>query len=102
MASGAGEIDQSVHPYTIINSLTAGVALCLTLATLTTAIRLYTKFFIIKSHGWEDCEWRAHVVYAGCKLINLQILCLWHGYLAKPSTSPSDHSTTDHCCKRED
>ena len=73
MASGAGEIDQSVHPYTIVNSLTAGVVLCLTLATLTTAIRLYTKFFIIKSHGWEDCEWRAHAVYAGCGLISLQI-----------------------------
>ena len=60
MASRASDIDQPAHPYSIINTLEAGSALCLTLATLTTAIRLYTKFFIIKSHGWEDCEQLGH------------------------------------------
>ena len=102
MASRASDIDQSAHPYSIYNALAAGTVLCLTLATLTTAIRLYTKFFIIKSHGWEDCKWRSFPVCAGCWLIRLQILCLQHGYLANLFTFRTDHSTTNLYFDRED
>lgn len=28
----------------------------LTFTTILVLIRIYTKFFIIKSHGWEDCK----------------------------------------------
>ena len=62
---------QAAHPYSIKNALNAGVVLCLTLSTLTTAIRLYTKFFIVKSHGWEDCEWFCHIFVMECGLIKL-------------------------------
>ena len=87
MASRAGDINQSADVYSINHSLMAGNVLCLTLATLTTTIRLYTKFFIVKSHGWEDCELPGQVVCAGCWLIKLQILCLWHGYFTIPERS---------------
>lgn len=47
------------NPYSIANSLIAAVALCLILTTLSLAIRLYTKLYIIKIHGWDDCRWNA-------------------------------------------
>ncbi len=31
--------------------------LALTLSTIFVLIRVYTRFFIIKIHGWEDCKW---------------------------------------------
>ncbi len=31
---------------------------CLTVATICVAIRMYTRFVITRSHGWEDCEFR--------------------------------------------
>ena len=45
-----------IDPYSIQTSLIMSGVLCLTLTTLTTAIRLYTKLLIIKAHGWADCR----------------------------------------------
>ena len=42
------------YQITIVFTLT----LCLSLATIVTALRLYTKVFIIKSIALEDCEYR--------------------------------------------
>lgn len=33
-------------------------AVCLTIATLLVAMRMYTKFNVLKSPGWDDCESR--------------------------------------------
>lgn len=44
------------NPYSIAKGLNAVGILCTTLTTFTTAIRLYTKLYIIKTHGWEDCR----------------------------------------------
>ena len=38
------------------NSNIAVNSLCLILATICVAIRAYTRFFIMRMHGWEDCE----------------------------------------------
>lgn len=32
------------------------MTLCLTFTTLFVMMRMYTKLFVIKSHGWEDCK----------------------------------------------
>lgn len=45
-----------IDPYSIGEGLKAAGALFVVLTTLSTAVRLHTKFFIIKTHGWEDCK----------------------------------------------
>lgn len=45
-----------VDPYSIGEALKAAGALFVVLTTLSTAVRLHTKFFIIKTHGWEACK----------------------------------------------
>lgn len=45
-----------MNPYSIGDGLKAAGILFVVLTTLSTAIRLYTKFLIIKTHGWEDCK----------------------------------------------
>lgn len=45
-----------VNPYSIGEGLKAAGILFVILTTLSTAIRLHTKFWIIKTHGWEDCK----------------------------------------------
>lgn len=55
----AGVTPNFDNPYSILDPLTAGNALCLTLATISIVIRFYTKLFILKVHGWEDCMWTA-------------------------------------------
>ncbi len=49
-----------VDPYSIMSAALAVTIVFLVLTSATTAIRLYTKFYLIKTHGWEDCElkWR--------------------------------------------
>ncbi len=47
------------NPYSIAEGLIAVGILCLTLTSLTTAMRIYTKLYIIKVHGWEDCRWKS-------------------------------------------
>lgn len=46
-----------VNPYSTADTLRAIGATCIVLTTLTTATRLYTKCYIIKARGWEDCMW---------------------------------------------
>ena len=43
-------------PYSIGERLKAAGILFVVLTTLSTAVRIHTKFFIIKVHGWEDCK----------------------------------------------
>lgn len=45
-----------IDPYSIEEGLKAVLILLVVLTTLSTAIRLHTKFLIIKTHGWEDCK----------------------------------------------
>ncbi|KAL9135305.1 MAG: hypothetical protein Q9175_003513, partial [Cornicularia normoerica] len=49
-----GVIPNFVDPYSIADTLRAVGVLYIVLTTLTTLIRLYTKFYIFKAHGWED------------------------------------------------
>ena len=42
-------------PYSLAAPLRAVYTLAVVLTTLTTFVRLYTKFFIMKVGGWEDC-----------------------------------------------
>lgn len=49
------------HPYSIATGLNAVGILCTVLTTCTTAIRFYTKLYIIKAHGWEDCEYYSYI-----------------------------------------
>ena len=64
----------------------ASVAICLTITTLVVWIRMYTVFFVIKSHGWADCK----------SLPRMQLLFLANltrhvvARLGKPSTSKID------------
>lgn len=45
-----------IDPYSIGEELKAAGILFVVLTTISTAIRLHTKLFIIKTHGWEDCK----------------------------------------------
>lgn len=45
-----------IDPYSIGDGLKAAGILFVVLTTLSTALRLYTKLLIIKTHGWEDCK----------------------------------------------
>ena len=56
LAPPSGVTPNFIDPYSIQNSLIAWSVVCLTLTSLTTAIRLYTKLYIVKAHGWEDCR----------------------------------------------
>lgn len=38
------------------------LVLCLIMSTLALAMRLYTKFCIIRKNGWEDCEMRKPIL----------------------------------------
>ena len=33
------------------------MTMCLTFTVLFVMMRMYTKLFVIKSHGWEDCKY---------------------------------------------
>ena len=45
-----------VDPPSLISWDVLTQGLCLTLATLLVAMRLYTKFKVLKNPGWDDCE----------------------------------------------
>ena len=45
-----------INPHNYQSKIIAVVSVCLTVATLVTALRLYTKVFLIKSVKSEDCE----------------------------------------------
>lgn len=69
LAPPAGVTPNFNNPYSILNSLIAGDTLCLTLATISITIRLYTKFFLLKTHGLDDytmfAAWVVLVAYCG-------------------------------------
>ena len=50
-----GVVPNFINPDNYQNTIIATLAVCLTLATLFTALRLYSKYFIIKSIALEDC-----------------------------------------------
>ena len=50
-----GVIPNFVSPPSQKAANVACQSVCLTLATFCVFIRMYTRFFIIRSHGWEDC-----------------------------------------------
>lgn len=51
-----GVIPNFTDPYSIGDGLKAAGILFVVLTSLSTAVRLYTKFCIIKARGWEDCR----------------------------------------------
>ena len=51
-----GTIPNFVDPPTLENVQIAAAVVCLALAVLTTVLRMYTKAFVIKAIGWEDCK----------------------------------------------
>lgn len=49
-----GVVPNFVNPDSIADTIRAVAVFFAVLTTLSTAIRFYTKFFILKAHGWED------------------------------------------------
>ena len=52
-----GVIPNFTNPPSLENIQIAATVVCIALATLATVLRMYTKMFIIKAIGWEDCEY---------------------------------------------
>ena len=50
-----GVIPNFVNPHSIADAVKVLDVIWIVLATLTTVIRLYTKIYILKAHGWADC-----------------------------------------------
>ena len=78
-----GIIPNFVDPYSTADSAKAVSVLYMVLTTLTTAIRLYTKFYILKAHGWADCmsySVSSSFDYSETSLTAEQIPCSLHGY----------------------
>ena len=45
------------HPASLKHSMVVANAICLTLACVSVALRLWTRAIIVRSLGWDDCEW---------------------------------------------
>ena len=56
LAPPPGVVPNFVDPYSLESIQIASTVLCLTLALLSTLLRMYAKLFIIKAYGWEDCK----------------------------------------------
>jgi len=56
LAPPPGVVPNFVNPYSLESIQIVSAVLCLALALLSTLLRMYTKLFIIKTHGWEDCK----------------------------------------------
>ena len=50
-----GVVPNFIDPYSLRGIIIAITAVEMTVTTTVTALRMYTKLFILKSHGWEDC-----------------------------------------------
>lgn len=75
-----GVIQNLEHPPTMQNWNLLCQVICLSLSTICVLIRMYTKIFITKSHGWEDCMLRgASFDHLMLELTGNQILALSHG-----------------------
>ncbi len=53
----AGVTPNFVNPENYQKKLIAAYTVFLTIATVCTAAKLYTRAFIVKSIAWEDCEY---------------------------------------------
>ena len=51
-----GVVPNFINPTNQLSVMSATWTICLSLATVAVWLRMYTKFFINKSHGYEDCE----------------------------------------------
>lgn len=57
-----------VDPYSISGYIIATSVACFGFSTLLVWARMYTRFYITMSHGWDDCEFKfpsLHVRSAG-------------------------------------
>ena len=83
-----GVVPNFVDPYSLADPIRAVGIFCMVLTTLTTVIRLYTKFCIIKSHGWADCKCNSESsgsTYLKFSLTAKQIPCSLQRYHIYPS-----------------
>lgn len=51
-----GVVPNFVDPPSQSAANVATQSICMILGTVCVFIRLYTRFFIVRSHGWEDCK----------------------------------------------
>lgn len=59
-----GVIPNFVNPESHAYQLTITVAVCLAFVIIAVSMRLYTKQFITKSMGWDDCKSNPENTYA--------------------------------------
>ena len=52
----AGIIPNFTDPYSISKAMLAANIVFLTMTTVTTSIRCYTKLFVMRKLGWDDCQ----------------------------------------------
>ena len=52
----AGIIPNFTDPYSISKVILAANIMFLTMTTVTTSIRCYTKLFVMRKLGWDDCQ----------------------------------------------
>lgn len=50
-----GVISDFEHPHAMMSEVYTTLVLSIVVSTIIVLIRLYTKYFVIKAHGWEDC-----------------------------------------------
>ena len=55
MKPPTGVIPSFVDPPNQLVALQAVVSLCLIIATCCVVVRAYTRFYLTRSYGWEDC-----------------------------------------------
>lgn len=60
-----GVIPNFINPYSITTVGLGANILFLTLTTITTAIRCYTKVLVIQKQGWDDCQWNHICISTG-------------------------------------
>ena len=56
LAPPHGVIPNFIHPSGQQGVIIAANAICVAIATISLLIRMYTKVFLVKRYGWEDCE----------------------------------------------
>ena len=69
-----------VNPENYQNGIIAALTVFLTIATIFTAAKLYTRAFIVKSIAWEDCKYSLPFLEKHL-LIYVQMFLLQHGYV---------------------
>ena len=52
-----GVIPNFSDAYTIQPYIVLTVMICIVVTTTLVFVRMYTKYRIVKSLGWEDCKW---------------------------------------------